>query len=89
APAAPLALAVSPNPVRGAAAITLTLARPGAVRVSVFDALGKPFAVVLSGARGAGRHEATFDASALAPGVYFVRAEAGGVLVTRPLTVLR
>jgi hypothetical protein len=37
----------------------------------------------------AGRHEATLDGSALAAGVYVIRLEAGGEVVTRRAAVVR
>ncbi|HYE95343.1 MAG TPA: T9SS type A sorting domain-containing protein, partial [Rubricoccaceae bacterium] len=96
APGVPFALSVSPNPSSGTASIALTLSRAGAVRVGVYDALGREVAVLLSGTRAAGRHAIPFDASALPLGVYFVRAETegsrretAGHVVTRPLTVVR
>ncbi|HYE94762.1 MAG TPA: T9SS type A sorting domain-containing protein, partial [Rubricoccaceae bacterium] len=65
------------------------LAHPISVRVAVYDGLGREVGLLVSGVRPAGRHEVAFDGSVLPPGVYFVRAEAGGHVVTRPLTVLR
>lgn len=89
APVAAFALAVSPNPARGSTTLSLTLLAPGSVRVAVYDARGREVAVVLSGARAAGRHAVAFDAAALPGGVYFARAEAGGAVVTRPITIVR
>ncbi|HYE95631.1 MAG TPA: T9SS type A sorting domain-containing protein [Rubricoccaceae bacterium] len=83
------ALVVAPNPTRGATTLSLSIPYASAVRVGVYDGLGREVAALLSGERAAGRHEVAFDASALSPGVYFVRAEAGGAALTRALTVLR
>ena len=80
---------VGPNPLRRATSLALTLDHSADVRVGVYDGLGREVTVLLSGERAAGRHEFSFDASTLPAGVYFVRAEAGGAAVTRPLTVLR
>ncbi|HYE95916.1 MAG TPA: T9SS type A sorting domain-containing protein, partial [Rubricoccaceae bacterium] len=84
-----LALSVSPNPTRGRAALRLTLPVPGPARVALYDALGREAAVLHAGPLGPGPHAFSFDASALLPGVYLVRAEAGGRVATRALTVLR
>ncbi|HLA63727.1 MAG TPA: T9SS type A sorting domain-containing protein, partial [Rhodothermales bacterium] len=86
---AALALEVRPNPVRGRAAVRFGLPAAGTVRASVYDALGREVAVLLTGDRPAGWHEAALDASALAPGVYVVRLEAGGDARTQRLTVAR
>ncbi len=64
------------------------LAEAGAVRLSVFDALGREVAVLAAGERAAGAHEARLDAARLAPGVYVVRLEAAGRAVTRRLAVV-
>jgi hypothetical protein len=37
----------------------------------------------------AGEHQATFDASTLTSGVYIVRLEAGGMSMTRRVTLLK
>ncbi len=66
--------AVHPNPVRGRAAFTLSLARPERVTVAVFDVLGRRVAVLHEGPLAAGAHALTLDGSALPAGVYLVRA---------------
>ncbi|HYE94698.1 MAG TPA: T9SS type A sorting domain-containing protein [Rubricoccaceae bacterium] len=90
APAASaLRVEVGPNPLSSHTVVVVTSPHAGPARVAVYDARGREIAVLLSGERAVGRHEVTFDASALAPGVYFVRAEAGARVATRALTVLR
>ncbi|HEX8386889.1 MAG TPA: T9SS type A sorting domain-containing protein [Rubricoccaceae bacterium] len=78
--AGPLALAAAPNPFGPSAALTLTLREAGAARVAVYDALGRRVAVLHDGPLAAGERTFRLDGSALAPGVYVVRAEgpAGG-----------
>ncbi len=79
----------APNPVLGQARIAFTLLEPAAVRLAVYDVLGREVAVLVHEARGAGTHEATFDASRLSPGVYVARLTAGHEAVTRRLVVAR
>ena len=81
--------AVYPNPSRGAVAVPFELPTAGAVRLAVHDALGREVAVLVDGARPAGRHAASVGAGALPAGVYFVRLAAGGAVETRPLVVVR
>ena len=87
------ALAVSPNPAGTSAAVTLTLAGAGEVAVVVYDVLGRAVQTPLAGALTAGAHRAAVDVSALAPGIYVVRAtvNTAGVAVVRTarLTVAR
>lgn len=76
--------APSPNPFREAARLTLTVPSAQAVRVAVYDALGRETAVLHEGALGAGTHVLGLGGGSLAPGVYVVRAEgAAGVAVRR------
>ncbi|MDX1418499.1 MAG: T9SS type A sorting domain-containing protein, partial [Rubricoccaceae bacterium] len=81
-------LAVRPNPWRGSATVTLTVAAAGAASVAVYDVLGRRVAVVHEGPLGAGRHEWPVEAG-LAPGVYVVRVVAGSEAASQAVTVLR
>jgi hypothetical protein len=81
-------LAVSPNPFRGEAAVTLTLTEPAEVTVALYDGLGRRVALLHEGALGAGSHALPLPA-ALPPGVYAVRAIAGGAVAARTVTRLR
>lgn len=82
-------LAVGPNPVRGAGAVTFALDGPAEVRLAVYDALGREVAVLADGPFGAGVHRAAFAAGALPAGVYVVRLDRGGVAETARVTVVR
>jgi hypothetical protein len=73
-----------PNPFREVARLTLTVPSAQPVRVAVYDALGREAAVLHDGPMAAGAHALALDGSALAPGVYVVRAGgAGGAAVRR------
>ncbi|HIL58420.1 MAG TPA: T9SS type A sorting domain-containing protein, partial [Rhodothermales bacterium] len=61
----------------------------GAVRLAVYDLLGREVAVLAEGTRPAGAHTARFDSRALAAGAYLVRLDAGGQSATRRLTVVK
>ncbi len=80
-------LAVNPNPSRGETIAALTLGSAAAVRVAVYDALGREVAVVHDSPLPAGEHRLAFDASRLAPGVYVVSAVAGAWRSTARLVV--
>ncbi|MEM1041320.1 MAG: T9SS type A sorting domain-containing protein [Bacteroidota bacterium] len=82
-------LTAYPNPTAGRAEVAFALAEAAAVRLVVFDVLGREVAVLAEGAREAGPHTAAFDGSALAAGTYLVRLEAGGVVETQTLTLTR
>jgi hypothetical protein len=92
APALPTTLALhapTPNPSSRAATVRVDLPEPGRIRLAVLDALGREVAVLLDAERPAGAHAAPLDASRLAPGVYVVRLDSPGGVLTRRLTVAR
>ncbi|MEP0546724.1 MAG: T9SS type A sorting domain-containing protein [Rhodothermales bacterium] len=79
APTAPQAFtlgAAFPNPFSRATTIPFEVERPGPVRLSVFDVLGRRVTTLVDGDVAAGSHRATLDGSHLATGVYFVVLEA-------------
>jgi hypothetical protein len=85
-------LAVYPNPVGASAAqstVAVALAEAADVRVAVYDVLGRRVAVLHSGDLAAGAHRFGLDARALPAGVYVVRAEVSGEVLTRQMTVVR
>jgi hypothetical protein len=84
-----LALTVAPNPTAGRAAVHLTVRAPSDVRAAVYDLLGRAVAVLHEGPLAAGQHRLGWEAGALSPGLYLVRAEAGGEAVSRAVTVAR
>ena len=70
-----------PNPSRGPTAVPFSLGAPAEVTVRVFNVLGQQVATLADAAPlGAGDHEAVWDASGVASGVYVVRVEAGGAV---------
>ncbi|GMU86673.1 MAG: hypothetical protein AMXMBFR48_19150 [Ignavibacteriales bacterium] len=78
-----------PNPFNPVTTIRYSLAERGSVSLTVFDAQGSEVAVLVSGARDAGRHEVQFDASSLPSGVYIYRLEAGTYRESRKLILLK
>jgi probable HAF family extracellular repeat protein len=91
-PEAPSAFALHmpyPNPFDGRTTVGYDVAESGAVRLVVYDLLGREVAVLVDGPREAGHHEAVLDGSRLAAGVYLVRmtTEAGFTQVQRAALV--
>ncbi len=84
-----LGVSVGPNPVRSSARVTYGVVESADVRVSVYDALGREVAVLASGPKGAGMHDAAFDGASLPAGVYVVRAVVGAEARTATVTVAR
>lgn len=68
------ALRVAPNPVHTTGRLTYGLDRPGRVRVTLHDALGRTVAVLVdAAAHGEGEHDVGVDVASLAPGLYLAR----------------
>jgi hypothetical protein len=82
-----------PNPAKATTgfAVLVPYSLPLYSRLSlrVFDVYGRVVAVLLDDEVAAGRHTASFDASALPSGTYAIVLESGGRASTRVVTVLR
>ncbi|MEP0545439.1 MAG: choice-of-anchor B family protein [Rhodothermales bacterium] len=86
APAPTLRAEVYPNPSRAGATVRFDLAEPGPMRAAVYDVLGREVMVLAEGDRSAGAHTLGWDATALPPGAYFLRIEAGETTQTIQLS---
>lgn len=82
-------LGVTPNPLKGHGRLNYTLNRPAYLRVQVYDRAGRAVRTLFDGHSPAGRQSLGFDARGMAPGVYFVRADADGRALTVPMTVVK
>jgi hypothetical protein len=83
-----------PNPSRAATRFSLELEAPTRVRVAVFDVAGRQVRLLAEGRFGPGRRDllwdGTTDSGVVSPaGVYFVRAEGGGMSASRRLVRTR
>jgi hypothetical protein len=75
---------VSPNPATSGTRVSFALARPGHVRLEVYDLHGARVRTLADGESGAGRFDLRWEGDddaghAVAPGVYFVRFASQGV----------
>ena len=94
-PPSALSLSAGPNPARGPVRVTLALPTDTrSVRVTVHDVAGRELAVLAYGALPAGRHEWSWDGRDVhgkraAPGLYLIRAVAGGRVRTSRVVLSR
>ncbi|MEZ4700190.1 MAG: PQQ-dependent sugar dehydrogenase [Rhodothermales bacterium] len=72
------ALSVYPSPASGSSTIAYTLPADGAVRIALFDLLGRRLDVLVDARQAAGPHEVRMDWSDRPAGLYFVRMETAG-----------
>ena len=78
-----------PNPFTTTTRIEFSLPASGVVQLSVYDMRGRRVALVADGHLPAGRHQAEWCASRIAPGIYFCRLRAGGAVATLRMLHLR
>jgi hypothetical protein len=78
-----------PNPFNPNTTITYELPRASNVSLRVFDILGRTASVLVNEKKEAGIHEAKFDGSNLASGVYFYRLQAGDFVAAKRLLLLK
>jgi hypothetical protein len=78
-----------PNPFNPTTVVSYQLPAGGDVRLVVYDLLGREVAVLVNQAQGPGSYTVNFNASGLSSGVYLYRLQAGSVVYTRKMVVLK
>jgi hypothetical protein len=78
-----------PNPFNPATTISFTLGKGGITTLAVYNVLGQKVATLVSGYVASGRHEVTFDASAVSSGMYFYRLESGNLSSVKKMMLLK
>jgi hypothetical protein len=87
-------LANVPNPFNPVTTVRFELAMAGAVTVTVHDVAGRRVRTLVSGTYASGPHGAPWNGrddrgEPVSSGVYFCRLEAGGVVATRKMVLLK
>ena len=78
-----------PNPFNPITNISYTVPQAGAVKLSVFNALGEKVSTLVNNVVTSGTHTAAWDAVNMPSGVYFYRVEAGSFTQTRKLLLIK
>jgi hypothetical protein len=78
-----------PNPFNSTTQIEFMLPSTQRVSLRLYDVLGREVAVIMNEIQTAGRHRLAFDASGLSSGVYLCRLEAGEMIQTRKMVLVR
>lgn len=78
-----------PNPFNPGTTIQFTLSRSERVLVTVHDLLGRRVALLTDEVMDAGMHRLQWNAASFSSGMYLYTVEAGGVRMTKALTLLR
>jgi hypothetical protein len=86
---APVFASVNPNPSRGSARLSYTVAKSGNVNVSLFDATGRLADNLLNEYHEAGTYSLTLDKHDFAAGIYFLKVSTPEGTNTTTMTVIR
>ena len=78
-----------PNPFRATTTLRFGVPKATEVRLTVYDVLGRRVASLARGHYAPGRYTVQWQGEGLSSGVYFLRMEAGGKVLTRSATLLR
>ena len=78
-----------PNPFNPVTNISFDVAKAGAVKLEVFDILGRKVADLVNGNKAVGTYNVAFDASKLGSGVYLARYTAGGNVFIQKMTLIK
>jgi len=78
-----------PNPFNPTTNIRYELAKPEAVRVTVYNVLGQQVAVLVQAHQQAGWHQATFNGLHVSSGMYFYRLKAGNKVLVKKMLLLK
>lgn len=78
-----------PNPFNPATKINFSLPRAGTVSLKVFNVLGQEVADLIDGRLNAGIHTIDFNATGMPSGVYFYRIEAGDIVFTKQMMLIK
>ncbi len=78
-----------PNPFNPSTTITYAVPQASAVRLEVFDMLGRLVAVLVDEKKAAGVHKVTFDAAGLSSGAYLYKMTGDGFSQTRTLILVK
>jgi len=78
-----------PNPFNPTTTIKFALAATSPVVLEVFDSRGGLIRTIINDRLAKGEHEFMFDASRLSSGTYFYRLDAGGVVQSKTMTLVK
>jgi hypothetical protein len=78
-----------PNPFNPATTIAFALPSDQVVTLKVYNTIGQEVATLVNEFKPAGRYSAVWDAKGIPSGVYFCRLQAGSVVDTKKMTLMK
>ncbi len=82
-------LTIHPNPFRTQTNLELDAPKNVPLNISVFDVLGRTVNTLFNDMSSNNHYSYTLDSKLLSPGMYFVRVQAGGEVVTRKIQLVK
>lgn len=78
-----------PNPFNPSTSISYSIAKPGVVKLEVFDLLGQKIASLVDRVQTAGEYDVSFEASDIPSGIYIYRLSNNGQTSIRKMTLIK
>jgi hypothetical protein len=78
-----------PNPFNPATTIAFALPSDQVVTLKIYNTIGQEVATLVNEFKTAGRYSAVWDAKGLPSGVYFCRLQAGSIVDTKKMTLMK
>jgi hypothetical protein len=78
-----------PNPFNPSTSIQYRVSSNSQVSLKVYDVLGNEVATLVNEEKPAGSYEVKFDASGLTSGIYFYKLQAGSMVETKKMILMK
>jgi len=78
-----------PNPFNPSTEISYTLHRPSFVKLTIYDLLGRTVKTIVNGFQNTGEYSVQFNGANLSNGTYFYRLNAGDLITTKRMILLK
>ncbi|MBO6525231.1 MAG: lamin tail domain-containing protein [Balneolaceae bacterium] len=78
-----------PNPFNPSTSISYSIAKPGMVKLEVFDLLGQKIASLVDQVQTSGEYDVSFEASDIPSGIYIYRLSNNGQTSIRKMTLIK
>ncbi len=85
----PIEITISPNPAKTETELSFSLEERSAIRIELFDVLGRSMKKIYSGMLDEGKHAYSVPIFGLAEGMYYVRVSANGAVTTKSIRVVK
>ena len=78
-----------PNPFNPVTTISYSLPNVSKVKLVIYDVTGREVATLVNEFQSAGKHNVNFNASRIASGVYYYRIQAGDIMQTKKMILMK